>query len=178
MNKVPDVQHKINSSNFIKPNQAEFIFNSIYLSIYLSIYIYIHPHISRFWDTTTITEKNPYSDGIQKIYILSYGSKFNKKKKNRSSHCVSVDQEPNIMSMKMQVQSLALLSRLRIQLCCKLWHSSQRQLGSDVAVAVVQACSCSSNSGPSLGTSICHRYSPKKKIKIKRKIKHRRELWV
>jgi len=36
------------------------------------------------------------------------------------------------------------------------------QLGSGVAVAVVKASSCSSDSIPSLGTSICHRYGPKK----------------
>ena len=39
------------------------------------------------------------------------------------------------------------------------------QLRSWVAVAVVQAGSCSSRSTPSLGTSICGRYGPKKKKK-------------
>ena len=37
----------------------------------------------------------------------------------------------------------------------ELWCSSLMRLGSHVAVAVVQACSCSSNSTLSLGTSIC-----------------------
>ena len=37
------------------------------------------------------------------------------------------------------------------------------QLGSGVAVAVVEASSCSSNSTPSLGTSIRCRYGPKSK---------------
>ena len=41
--------------------------------------------------------------------------------------------------MRMRVQSLALLSGLRIQLCSELWCRSQMQLGSCVAVAVVQA---------------------------------------
>ena len=41
-------------------------------------------------------------------------------------------------------------------------------LGSVVAVAAVQASSCSSNSTPSLGTSICHRGGPKKQ-KLKKK---------
>ena len=36
-------------------------------------------------------------------------------------------------------------------------------------VAVVQASSCSSDLTPSLGTSICHRCSPKKTKKEKRK---------
>ena len=41
--------------------------------------------------------------------------------------------------MKMQVQSLALFSRLRIQHGCKLQHRSQIQLRSNVAVAETQA---------------------------------------
>ena len=49
---------------------------------------------------------------------------------------------------------------------CKLWHRSQIQLVSSVAVAVAYASSCSSDLSPSLGTSICRRCSPKKK-KIK-----------
>ena len=39
------------------------------------------------------------------------------------------------------------------------------RLGSDVAVAVVQASSCGSDLTPSLGISICHTCSPKKKKK-------------
>ena len=46
-----------------------------------------------------------------------------------SSHCGSVGEEPDIVSMKMWVHSLALLSGLRIQHCHKLW------LGSGVAAA-------------------------------------------
>ena len=42
-------------------------------------------------------------------------------------------------------------------------------------MAVVQAGSCSSDSAASLGTSICHRYSPKK-LKKKKKRKKEREL--
>ena len=38
----------------------------------------------------------------------------------------------------------------------------QMQLRSHIAVAVAQAGSCSSNSTPSLGTSLCHRCSPKR----------------
>ena len=38
--------------------------------------------------------------------------------------------------MRMQVQSLAPLSGLRIQHGCKIWHRSQTQLGSHVAVVV------------------------------------------
>ena len=71
--------------------------------------------------------------------------------------------------MRIWVQSLALLSGLRIQYYHDMWYRLQMWLGSGVAVAVVQASSCSSNLTPSLGTSICHGCSPKKenkKIKI------------
>ena len=44
------------------------------------------------------------------------------------------------------------------------------KLKSGIAIAVAQAGNCSSDSTPSLGTSICHKCSPKKK-KIKIKIK-------
>ena len=59
------------------------------------------------------------------------------------------------VSMRMQVQSLASLSGLRIWCCCELQHRSQMQLGSGVAAAAA------------LGTSICHRCGPKKKKKKK-----------
>ena len=51
--------------------------------------------------------------------------------------CGSAGKEPNIVSMRMQVQSLVLISGLRIWCCCKLWHRSQRWFRSSVAVAVV-----------------------------------------
>ena len=74
-----------------------------------------------------------------------------------------------LASMKMQVQFLASLSGLRIQHCQKLWCRSQMRLRSGIAVAVVEAGSCSSNSTPSLGTFICYRCSTKKKKKKKKK---------
>ena len=58
------------------------------------------------------------------------------------------------------VQTLALLSGLRIWSCRELQCRSQMQLGSGIAVAVVQASSCSSHSNPSLGTSKCRRSGP------------------
>ena len=48
------------------------------------------------------------------------------------------------------------------------------RLRSGVAVAVVKACSCSSESTPSLGTSICHKWHPKKR---KRKTEQNNPLW-
>ena len=88
---------------------------------------------------------------------------------SRSSHCGSVGEEPNIVSIRMRVQSLASLSELSIWPCCKLWCSSQAWLGSGVAVAVIWTSSCGSNSTLSLGTSICCRWCPKKKKKKKKK---------
>ena len=64
--------------------------------------------------------------------------------------------------MKMQVQSLASLSGLRIRSCYELWCRSQTWLGSQVTVAMAQAYSYSSDSTPSLGTSICFECGPKK----------------
>ena len=64
--------------------------------------------------------------------------------------------------MRMQVRSLSSLSGLRIQCCHELCCRLQMGLRSRVAVAVEEAGSCSSDSTPSLGTSKCHRYGPKK----------------
>ena len=71
--------------------------------------------------------------------------------------------------MKSQVPSLALLSELTIQYCHKLWCSLQTRLRSGIAVAVAQAISYSSNSIPSLGSSICWLCALKKKKKKKKK---------
>ena len=67
--------------------------------------------------------------------------------------------------MTMQVQFLALLSRLKIWHCYKLWCRRRSQmwleqmlLRSVVAVAVAVAFTCSSDLTPSLGTSVCCRY--------------------
>ena len=68
-------------------------------------------------------------------------------------------------SMRMQVQSLALFSRLRIWHCCELWCRSQMQLGSGMAVAVTGSCSC--NSTTSLGVIMCSGCSPQKTKKEK-----------
>ena len=68
-----------------------------------------------------------------------------------------------LVSMRMQVGSLALPSGLRIQCCCELRCRLQMWLGSGIAMAVVQAGSCNSHWTPSLGTSICYRHGLKKK---------------
>ena len=64
--------------------------------------------------------------------------------------------------MRTWVQSLALLSGLRIWLYRELWCRSQMGPGSGLAVPVVWAGSCSSDLTPSLGTSICCGCGPKK----------------
>ena len=72
-----------------------------------------------------------------------------------------------LVSMRLRVRSLALLSGLRIHCCCELWCRSQIQLWSGIAVAVMQAGSCSSILTLSLGTSLCHGVAQKKKKKKK-----------
>ena len=74
--------------------------------------------------------------------------------------------------MRMQLRSLALLSGLRIQRCHELQCRSKMWLGSGIVVAMVQAGTCSSDSTPLPGTSICCRYSPKRTKKIKKEIKN------
>ena len=75
-----------------------------------------------------------------------------------------------LVSMRMQVQSLASISGSGNPRCHELWCRSQMWLKSPVAVAVVSAGSCSSNSAPSLGTSMCRRCGPKKQRKRKKEI--------
>ena len=74
-------------------------------------------------------------------------------------------------SMRTWVPSPALLSRLRIQHCCEVWHRSQTHLRFQVAVAVASAGGYSSNCTPSLGTSVCHRSGLKMAKRQKKKQK-------
>ena len=80
--------------------------------------------------------------------------------------------------MRMWVQSLALLSGLRIQRCHELCRRSQMWLGSCVAVAVVWASSCSSNWTPSLGTSYPVSAALKRQKKKKKKKKSRNRMFL
>ena len=68
--------------------------------------------------------------------------------------------QTRLVSMRMWVWSLASLSGLRIQSCCELWCRSQMQLGSLVAVAMVQASNCTSDLTPSLGISVLTQVQP------------------
>ena len=71
--------------------------------------------------------------------------------------------------MRMKVQYLAFFSGSVIWRCCELWCRLQIRLEYclAVAVAVAEAGSCSSDSTPSLGTSICCKYGPKNQKKKK-----------
>ena len=51
-------------------------------------------------------------------------------------------------TMRLQVQSLASLSELRIWRCCGLWCRLEMRLGSRIAMAVASAGSCGSESTP------------------------------
>ena len=64
---------------------------------------------------------------------------------------------------------LASLSGSRIWCCPELWCRLQMRLRSGVAVAVAVAGRYSSNWTPSLGTSMCREFGPKKQKKKKRK---------
>ena len=81
------------------------------------------------------------------------------------------------MSMRTQVQYLALLSRWRIQHHCKPWCRLQTWLGSGVAVAVAGAGSCSSDSTLGPGTSTCCRCDPQGKKKEGRTKSHFIQDW-
>ena len=73
--------------------------------------------------------------------------------------------------MRMLLHSLASLSGSGIHRSPQLWCRSQMQLGSPIAEAVAYAGSYSSNSTPSLGTSIYCQCGPKSKQKKKKKKK-------
>ena len=83
---------------------------------------------------------------------------------------IVVQQNPiQLVTMRLQVPSLALLSELRIWRCRGLWCRLQIQLRSHVAEAVAQADGYSSDSTFSLGISTCHGCGPKKQNKNKNK---------
>ena len=67
-----------------------------------------------------------------------------------------------LVSKRMQIQSLALLSELRIWHCRELWCSLQTWLRSDVAVASAGTAVALIHWIPSLGTSTCRKHSPEK----------------
>ena len=86
----------------------------------------------------------------------SYETNACPKKKVTGSSCHS-SVETNLTSIHEDGGStLASLSGLKIWHCHELWCRSQMWFESGIAVAVVQASSCSSNSTFVPGTSICY----------------------
>ena len=104
-----------------------------------------------------------YYSIVNMLYHISW---FVYTEKSGSSSSGSA--ETNLTSIHEVAGSI--LSELRIQCCPELWCRSQAWLRSQVAVAVGQARSCSSDSTPSLWTSICHRCGPKKREKKKKSL--------
>ena len=89
-------------------------------------------------------------------------------KRQQIAPIVAQQKQIRLVTMRLQVCSLASISGLRIQHCYELWYRSWTWLRSGIAVAVVWASSCSSGLTPCLGTSIycrCGPKKPKKKIK-------------
>ena len=92
--------------------------------------------------------RNQMEDNKEHKIIFNTWNIFFKFVRNSGVPIMAQQYQTWLVSMRMWVWSLALLSGL----------------GSGIAVAV--ASSCSSNSAPNLGTSICHRCGPKKKKKL------------
>ena len=65
---------------------------------------------------------------------VCFSGVFSIGKAKRGVPVVAQQKRIQLASMRMQVQSLASLSGLRIQCCCELWCGSQMWLGSCVAV--------------------------------------------
>lgn len=70
---------------------------------------------------------------------------------------------PNVVSVRMQVQSLALLIGLRIQSCHKPWYQSWMWLGSSVVMGVTYI-AAAAPIPPLVETSICRCNHKKEKI--------------
>ena len=99
-----------------------------------------------------LVKVNYFIIGSQVLLFLNFSG---------SSHCGSVATNPT--SIHKDAGLIPCLAQwLRILRCHGLWYRLQTWLESGVAVAVVEASSCSSHSNPSLGTSICRRCGPKK----------------
>ena len=124
--------------------------------------------------------ESPKEAASQNSYLFGESpSLFLLRPSTGSSSHGSAGNKSDLASMRTQVQSLALLSELRVWCCQELWWRLQTGLGSDVAVAVAQASGIrySSNLTPSLELSICQGYDPKKTEKKKKK-KRRLTNWI
>ena len=112
---------------------------------------------------TTDSHRRNANQNHKELSITSQLSKWLLSKRPQTGVLVAAQQEwTHLVYTRIWVWSLASLSGLRIWCCHKLWHRLQTQLGSGGAVAAAQASNCSSDSTPSLETSICHHCSPKR----------------
>ena len=101
-------------------------------------------------------KKNSELHGLHDIFLGS------EKKGIKGVPVVAQRNRIQLGTMRWRVRSLASLSGLRIWRCHELWCRSQTWVRSGVAVAMAEASTCSSDSTPSLGTSICLGCGPKK----------------
>ena len=101
-------------------------------------------------------------DGQPGKILLSPQSQKKSKMDDQGVFSVAQWKQIRLVSVRMGIRSLALLSGLRIRHCRELWCRVQTGLRSAVAVAVAQASSYCPDLTPSLGTSICHRGRGKK----------------
>ena len=101
---------------------------------------------------------------------IEFKKKTKNKKKTSGVPVVAQRKQIWLVSMRMEVQSLALPSGLRIQHCCELWCRSQMRLRSGIAVAVALASGNSSNSNPNLRTRYAEGTAPKRKTNKQTKL--------
>ena len=111
-------------------------------------------------------------DKSHQFYSAGIGEYFAELRNEIFQVPVVAQRVENLTECRKDAGSIPGLPRwLRIWRRHKLWHRSEMQLGSNVAVSAVQARSCSSDVTPSLGTSICCRWGCKKKKKREKETK-------
>ena len=101
---------------------------------------------------------------VAQVWSLAQELLYAKKNKNWIQERVPIVaqwKQIRLVTMRLQVWSLASISGLRIWHCCQLWCGLQTWLSSCVAVAYVD--SCSWDLTPSLGTCIFRGCGPKKR---------------
>ena len=140
---------------------------------YWTLMVNNYKNLLAIWHSVTCFLSTSLSFPIWKMAMMPFMLLKSINKEFWSSHSGSVGYEPNIFSVRMQVQSLASLDGLSIQSFCKLQCKSKMWLLFGVPcttccsyLVVAQACSCSSNSTLTPGTSICCMWGFKKKSRF------------
>ena len=131
------------------------------------------PRLESTWLKAEVSQTGVHLGGAWGVLQKHCFNNRKDKTENQGQGVPTVVQQKQIRlgSVRMQVWSLASLRGLRIQRCHELWCRLQIQLGSAVAVAVVETGIYSSDLTPSLGISMCHKCGPKKTKKKKKKKK-------